>query len=104
MTTSLMRGSPRRETWTQGPVSTVRPCFSRTSPFRRRAADQTPITERGSAGAVGLDPPPGRVGFGTLIAIVWAFEAFLAFTPGGAGGRVRWWVWERSNAPRAEVR
>src|SRR5205814_898679 len=74
MTTSLISGSPRRETCTQGPVSTRRPFFSRTSAFRRRAADHTPITERGSAGSVGSNPPRVTSVFGTESAIVWTLK------------------------------
>src|SRR2546428_523361 len=91
-----MRGSPRRLTWTHGPLCTIRAFFSRLVPLRRLAADQTPIPERGSAGSDGLNPLRVRSVFGTWLADVWTLEPFVPLTPGTEGVGTRWRVWDRS--------
>src|SRR5258708_3096267 len=67
MMTSLINGLPRRETWTQLPAVWIFPCFSWITDFFRLAAPQTPITELGDIGSVGVLPLRASSCFGTLI-------------------------------------
>src|ERR1700722_8004433 len=78
--TSLNSGLPRRETWTNGPVSTVTDDvlvvgWSRTRTFWRDAVHHTPMT--GELATRSL--------IGTLRAMLWTLTFLVALTPLAAG-------------------
>src|SRR5437016_5750790 len=82
MTASLTSGLPSRETCTHGPVSVSFPVpGSIMRALRRLAVDQTPMTDLGLLGSVGLEPSRVSMVLGTWMAIVCTLYSLVPLTP-----------------------
>ena len=102
MTTSLISGLPRRETWTHGPDSDLPVALSIIRTLRRLAPLQTPITDE-LGHRVRRLVRPGQLRDRDLDRDRVDVERAVASTPGAAGLGIRCRFWNGRRSARSKV-